>query len=153
MSKPEILQVGVYPTWDEGPLNEAFTMHRYFEVADKDAFVTSHADGIRAIATRGDLGADKALIDALPNLEVICVYGVGYDAVDLEAAGARGIRVTNTPDVLTKDVADLGVAMMLAQARGVLGAEGWVRSGSWARQGMYGLQSRVHEKSVGVLGL
>lgn len=153
MNKPEVLQVGVYPSWDEGPLNEAFTMRRYFDAADKDAFITTHADGIKAIATRGDLGADRAMIDALPNLQVISVYGVGYDAVDLEAAGARGIRVTNTPDVLTKDVADLGVAMMLAQARGILGAEGWVRSGSWARQGMYGLQSRVHEKSVGILGL
>lgn len=153
MTKTEVLQVGIYPSWDEGPLNEAFTMHRYFEAEDRAAFVKTHANGIKAIATRGDLGADRDMIDALPNLEVISVYGVGYDAVDLDAARARGIRVTNTPDVLTKDVADLGVAMMLAQARGILGAEGWVRSGSWARQGMYGLQSRVHEKSVGILGL
>ncbi|MFK8033132.1 MAG: 2-hydroxyacid dehydrogenase [Hyphomicrobiales bacterium] len=153
MSKTEVLQVGVYPSWDEGPLNDTFTMHRYFEAADKVAFIKTHAQGIKAIATRGDLGADRALIDALPNLELISVYGVGYDAVNMKAAGERGIRVTNTPDVLTKDVADLAVGMMLAQSRGILGAEGWVRSGSWAGKGQYGLQSRVHEKSVGILGL
>jgi phosphoglycerate dehydrogenase-like enzyme len=62
------------------------------------------------------------MIAACPDLELISVYGVGYDAVDLGACGARGIRVTNTPDVLTKDVADLGVAMMLCQSRGMIGA-------------------------------
>ena len=153
MGKPEILQVGPYPSWDEEPLNHAFTVHRYFEAADKPAFLAAHGAEIRGIATRGELGADRAMIDALPKLEIISVYGVGYDAVDLEAAGARGIRVTNTPDVLTKDVADLGVAMMLAQARGVVGAEAWVRSGDWAAKGFYPLRSRVYGKRAGVLGL
>ena len=153
MGKPEILQVGPYPSWDEEPLNHAFTVHRYFEAADKAAFLAAHRAEIRGIATRGELGADRAMIDALPKLEIISVYGVGYDAVDLEAAGARGIRVTNTPDVLTKDVADLGVAMMLAQARGVVGAEAWVRSGDWSAKGFYPLRSRVYGKRAGVLGL
>lgn len=153
MSKIEILQVGPYPAWDEERLNARFTMHRYFEAADKAAFLAEHAPGIRGIATRGELGANRALIDALPNLEVISVYGVGYDAVDLAAARERGIRVTNTPDVLTKDVADLGVAMMLTQARGMIGAERWVRSGDWAEKGLYPLQSQAHGKRVGILGL
>lgn len=153
MANPEILQVGPYPTWDEEALNEVFTVHRYFEAADKAGFLAAHGAGIRGIATRGELGADRTMIDALPALEVIAVYGVGYDAVDLTAAGARGIRVTNTPDVLTEDVADLGIAMMLAQTRGVIGADAWVRSGDWARKGLYPLQSRAHGKRAGVLGL
>lgn len=149
----EILQVGPYPQWDEEKLNAAFTMHRYFEATDKPAFLAKVGANIRGIATRGELGANRAMIEALPKLEVISVYGVGFDAVDLAAARERGIRVTNTPDVLTKDVADLGVAMMLAQSRGMIGAESWVRSGNWAAKGLYPLKNRVHGKRAGVLGL
>lgn len=153
MSKVELLQVGSYPAWDEDLLNEAFVMHRYFEAEDKKAFLSDHGAQIRGIATRGDLGANREMIDAIPNLEIISVFGVGFDAVDIEACRERGIHVTNTPDVLTNDVADLGVAMMLAQARGILGAEKWVRSGDWSANGMYPLQSRVHGKNAGILGL
>ena len=153
MSKVEILQVGPYPEWDQGPLDAAYVVHRYFEATDKQIFLAKVGPGIRAIATRGDLGANAQMIAACQGLEVIAVYGVGYDAVDLAACRARGIRVCNTPDVLTNDVADLGIAMMLAQSRGVIGAEGWVRDGFWAAKGMYPLQSRVWGRRAGILGL
>ncbi|SFP03786.1 Lactate dehydrogenase [Cohaesibacter marisflavi] len=153
MEKPHILQIGPYPDWDMERLEQRFVMHRYFEAEDKAAFLSECAPQIRGIATRGELGADMSLIEALPNLEIISVYGVGYDAVDLKAAEAAGVRVTNTPDVLTKDVADLGMAMMLAASRGVIGAEEWVRTGSWKNKGLYPLKSRVFGKNVGVLGL
>jgi lactate dehydrogenase-like 2-hydroxyacid dehydrogenase len=153
MTKPHILQVGPYPEWDQVPLDAAFTMHRYFEATDKVSFLAEIGPKVRAIATRGELGADAAMIAACPQLEVISVYGVGYDAVDIDAARSRGIRVTNTPDVLTNDVADLGVAMMLVQSRGMIGAETWVRDGSWAAKGLYPLQRRVWGKRAGVLGL
>lgn len=153
MTKPHILQVGPYPEWDQGPIDDAFHAHRYFEAADKAAFLAEVGPQIRGIATRGELGADAAMIAACPKLEIISVYGVGFDAVDLGAARARGIRVTNTPDVLTNDVADLGVAMMLVQSRGMIGAETWVRDGSWAAKGLYPLQRRVWGKRAGVLGL
>lgn len=149
----EILQVGPYPEWDEAPLNDAYKVHRYFEATDGAAFLAEHGAGIRGIATRGELGADAAMIEALPKLEVISVYGVGFDAVDLDAAKARGIRVSNTPDVLTEDVADLGVAMALCFLRGMVGAEAWVRSGDWASRGLYPLKSRMHGRKAGVLGL
>lgn len=153
MSKIELLQIGPYPIWDEDRLNANYTVHRYFEIADKTSFLTAHGDKIRGIATRGELGANRSLIESLPNLEIISIYGVGYDAVDLDAVRERGIIVTNTPDVLTKDVADLGVAMMLAQARGIIGGEAWVKSGDWAKKGLYPLKTRVHGKRVGILGL
>ena len=153
MTKPHILQVGPYPAWDQEPLDAAFHMHRLFEAADRDAFLAEVGPKVRGIATRGELGANAAMIAACPNLEIISVYGVGYDAVDLSAAKARGIRVTNTPDVLTNDGADLGVAMMLVQSRGMIGAETWVRDGSWAAKGLYPLQRRVWGKRAGVLGL
>ena len=149
----EILQVGPYPSWDEERLNDTFTVHRYFEAPDKSEFLGKVGTSVRGIATRGELGADRALIEALPALEIISVYGVGFDAVDLGAAKEKGIRVTNTPDVLTKDVADLGVAMMLAQSRGIVDAQSWVTNGDWAKQGLFGLKRRVHEKRAGVLGM
>jgi len=153
MNKPSILQVGPYPEWDQTPLDQAFDAKRLFEAGSKAAFLAEHGPNIRAIATRGELGADANMIAACPNLEVISVYGVGYDAVDLDACRARGIRVTNTPDVLTQDVADLGVAMMLCQSRGMIGAETWVRDGSWAKDGLYPLKRRVFGRKAGVLGL
>lgn len=153
MSKPIILQVGPYPDWDQGPIDSALDARRLFEAQDHDAFLAKHGPSIRAIATRGELGADAAMIAACPKLELISVYGVGYDAVDLAACKARSVRVTNTPDVLTHDVADLGVAMMLCQLRGMIGAETWVKDGSWAAKGLYPLKRRVFGRRAGILGL
>ena len=153
MDKPPILQVGPYPQWDQEPLDAAFQVHRYFEAADKAKLLAEIGPAIKAIATRGELGANRGMIEACPNLELISVYGVGFDAVDLQACRERGIRVTNTPDVLTNDVADLGVAMMLCQSRGMIGAETWVRDGSWAEKGLYPLKRRVWGRRAGVLGL
>ena len=153
MTKPHILQIGSYPDWDQAPLDAAFICHRYFEAADKTAFLAKVAPDVRAIATRGDLGAGRAIIDACPRLEMISVYGVGYDEVDMAACRARGIAVTNTPDVLSEDCADLGVAMMLCASRGMVGAEAWARNGSWAIKGGYPLQRRVWGKRAGILGL
>jgi len=153
MSKPDVLQLGPYPEWDMERLNGLFTMHPLFAVDDKAAYLAQHGGTIRAIATRGELGADRTLIEALPALEIISVYGVGFDAVDLDAARERGIRVTNTPDVLTGDVADFGIAMMLCLSRGMIGAEKWARSGDWAAQGTYPAQRRVFGRRAGILGL
>lgn len=153
MEKVDILQVGPYPEWDQVPLDEAFVMHKYYEAEDTTEMLNSVGQVIRGIATRGELGADRKLIESCPNLEIISVYGVGYDAVDLVTCKERGIRITNTPDVLTGDVADLGVAMMLAQSRGMIAAEAWVRNGDWISKGLYPLKRRVHKARVGVLGL
>lgn len=153
MAKIEILQVGPYSEQDEKMLHEHFHVHRYFEVEDKVGFIESHGSSIKAIATRGDLGADRALIHSLPNLEIISVYGVGFDAIDIAAAREKNVHITNTPDVLTKDVADLAVAMMLALGRNVTGAETFVKSGDWVNKGGFPLTRRVHGKRAGILGL
>jgi lactate dehydrogenase-like 2-hydroxyacid dehydrogenase len=153
MTKPEILLVGPYPEWDLVELERDYTVHKFYEAQDKEKFLADHGAGIRAVATRGELGASAAMIEKLPGLEIVSVYGVGYDAVDLGACRTRGIRVTNTPDVLTNDVADLGIAMMLVQSRGMIGAETWVRDGSWENRGLYPLKRRVWGRSAGVLGL
>ncbi len=152
MTKPHVLQVGSYPDWDQTPLDAAFSMHRYFDAADKVAFLAQVGPQVQAIATRGDLGAKTDMIAACPNLKLIVVYGVGYDAVDLDACRARGIRVTNTPGVLDGDCADLAVAMMLGLTRNLAQAEAWVRNGTWAKQS-FPLQRRAFGKRAGILGM
>lgn len=146
------MQVGSLPEWDETPLNQDFDVRRYFEARDKPAFLGEHGADVRAIVTRGELGADRAMIAACPALELISVYGVGFDAVDLAACAERGVRVTNTPDVLTEDVADLGVGMMISLLREINGASAWLHSGQW-QAANYRLTRRVHGKRVGVLGM
>lgn len=153
MTKIEILQLGALPEWDEVPLNQTYQVHRFFEMDDPDTFLKTSADQIRGIVTKGDVGAQASLINALPNLEVISIFGVGFDAVDIDLCRKRGIRVGNTPDVLTGDVADLAVAILLAQARNLASADTWVRSGDWAEKGPVPLARRMHGKRAGILGL
>ena len=151
--KPQILVIGPYPEWDMVELEKSYDVKKLYEASDRDAFIEGQAKQVTAIATRGELGASAELIGKLPNLKIVSVYGVGYDAVNLDACRERGIRVTNTPDVLTNDVADLGVAMMLCQSRGMIGAEQWVKDGSWTAKGLYPLKRKVWGRKAGVLGL
>jgi lactate dehydrogenase-like 2-hydroxyacid dehydrogenase len=108
---------------------------------------------VRAILTNGIIGAGKALIDGLPKLEIVGVYGVGVDAVDLATARARGIRVTNTPDVLTIGVAELALALMLAVARRIAYNDRYVRAGRWPKEGDPVLANNLAGKRLGILGL
>ncbi|WP_246794839.1 2-hydroxyacid dehydrogenase [Burkholderia perseverans] len=148
---PALLMTGPYQPWDDAWLADGYEVHRLWEAADRAAFLAGPGTEVRAIATRGDLGADAALIGALPKLEIIACYGVGTDAIDLGAARERGIRVTNTPDVLTGDVADLGVGLALAMLRRIGTGETHVRSGAW-RNGEMPLVTRLYGKRVGVVG-
>lgn len=151
MTKPHVLQLGSYPEWDQTPMEAAYTLHAYYAAADKAAFLAQVGPEIRAIATNGGVGASSSIIAACPKLEVISIYGVGYDAVDLAACKARGIRVTNTPDVLTDDCADLAVGMVIALARGIVKAEAFARA-DW-KKSSFPLQRRVTGLKAGILGL
>ncbi len=152
MSKPEILLAGAYPEWDMVDLEAKYVVHKLYEAADRDAFVREIGDNIRAIATRGELGASAELMTSLPKLEVVSVYGVGTDAVNLAHARENGIRVTNTPDVLSDDVADLAIGLLLSAARLIPRGDALVRSGQWGKAAMP-LVTRVSGKRVGVVGM
>lgn len=150
-TSPHVLMPGTYPEWDMTPMQSAYTLHRLWEAPDRAAFIAEHAANIRAIATRGELGANAELIAALPKLELIACYGVGTDGIDLAACRARGIRVSNTPDVLNGDVADLAVGLTLALQRRIPAGDAFVRSGAWADGGMP-LATRVFGQRVGIAG-
>ncbi|MFV0360980.1 2-hydroxyacid dehydrogenase [Tropicimonas sp.] len=108
--------------------------------------------GVAAVAYKGGapFGADEMAL--LPNLGLIANFGVGYDAIDVAAAVARNIGVTNTPDVLNADVADLAVALTLAQFRRLAEGDAWVRSGRWENEAMP-LCRKMSGTTVGILGL
>ncbi|UVF22458.1 2-hydroxyacid dehydrogenase (plasmid) [Microvirga terrae] len=152
MTKPEILMMGPYPTWDLEDLESNYTVHKLWEAPDRAAFLRQVGDNVRAIATRGEIGASAELMTALPRLEIVSCYGVGTDAIDLSHAKANGIRVTNTPNVLTADVADIGVGLLLAVARQIPQADKYVRDGRWRNANMR-LVTRVHGKKVGIVGM
>ena len=120
------------------------------EISNMDADARG---AITALAYKGHapFGADQ--MDMLPNLNAIANYGVGYDAIDVAAADQRGIKVSNTPDVLNDDVADLAIAMWIAQGRNMRAAEDHVRSGTWAKAGEYPLGRKLSTSKVGIMGL
>lgn len=120
------------------------------EMADLDEPTRA---AIKAIAYKGHAPFGGAEMDHFPNLGVIANYGVGYDAIDVEAASARGVKVTNTPNVLNDDVADLAIGMLIAQFRTFYRGETHVRSGAWAEQGEIPLNRKVTGTSVGIVGL
>jgi lactate dehydrogenase-like 2-hydroxyacid dehydrogenase len=150
--KPELLIMGRLPDWDMEPLAESFRIRTLWDAPDK-AVLLAQCGRVRAVATRGDLGADAALIGALPALEIIASYGVGIDGIDLGGAQARGIRVTNTPDVLTGDVADIGIALALAVMRAIPRGDVHVRSGQWESEGPLPPAQRLHGCKLGIVGL
>lgn len=136
----------------ESELNQRFTVHRYFEAADPKAMLAEKGSSIRAVVTGGHIGLPADIGDALPNLEIVAINGVGYDKVNLDNAKAKGFRVSNTPDVLTADVADAALGLILAQARRVPQADQFVRSGKWP-SGEMPLSTRVTGRRYGIFGL
>ncbi|WP_448955175.1 2-hydroxyacid dehydrogenase [Labrys neptuniae] len=151
MIKPDLLMMGSYPDGDMEALSSAYRLLKHWELGPEGLGVASRPL-IRALATRGDLGVDTQTLESLPNLEIIACYGVGVDAIDLETARRRGIRVTNTPDVLNGDVADLAIGLALATMRRIPAGDAHVRSGDWER-GNPALAPRLHGKKVGIAGL
>jgi lactate dehydrogenase-like 2-hydroxyacid dehydrogenase len=107
---------------------------------------------IRALVTTGAAGVAKAVVDALPALELIAIRGVGTDGVDLDHARSRGLRVTTTPDVLSEDVADLALGLLLAASRRICVGDAFVRQGLWPTRNLP-LARRVAGKRAGILGL
>ncbi len=148
--KPAVLGVGaLHPMFVEhieGPYD-------LVTIADEKEFerIAERAGDIRAIAATGKSRVPASLLERLPNVGVISVFGVGYDGIDTAAARARGVAVTHTPDVLTDDVADLAIGLMLAAARKIVAADRFVRARKWP-QGKFELGTKVTGRRLGILG-
>ena len=131
-------------------LGAAFPLVKLAE-GDSALLTADMKANVRGIASMGRV--DAAFIDALPRLEIIANFGVGYDAVDARHAGQRGVMVTNTPDVLTEEVADTAVGLLINTVRELPRAEAWLREGRWVRDGNYPLTSTLRGRRIGIFGM
>ena len=155
MSSAEIVLIGsILPTDVCARLSASFTLHQFSSGGDASAkFLADHGQNISALITAGNTKADAAMMDQMPNLQIIGCYGVGYDGIDTEAAAERGAWVSNTPDVLNDDVADLALALMLALMRQLPQVDRYVRNGEWKKHGDFVLTDRLTGKRLGMLGM
>ncbi len=150
--KPEILQVCPMQPRLAAALAAAYEVHRYWDAADRAALIAARGPAIRAVVTDGHFGVPPEVMAALPALAMVASYGVGTDNIDIAACRARGIRVSNTPEVLNDAVAELAVGLMHALCRRIPQADGFVRAGRWG-EGEFGLTAELTGSHAGILGL
>ncbi|KAI4355631.1 hypothetical protein L6164_004383 [Bauhinia variegata] len=135
----------------EQELDKRFKLLRLWDYPHSTQFLKDNANSIRAIVVNS-VDPAKKLIEALPKLEIVTNYGVGVDNIDLNRCKERRIRVTNTPDVLTDEAADLAIGLILALLRRLCECDRYVRSGRW-KLGAYKLTTKFSGKRVGIIGL
>lgn len=150
---PEIVMTGPLMAYAVDQLKARFVVHELWKAPDRDVFLKDIADRVRGVAAGGGHNrVDAALFDALPKLEIVSSFGVGYDHVDATEAGKRGLIVTNTPDVLTDEVADLAIGLLLATVRQLPQVDRYLREGKWLKAA-YPLTTSLRKRSVGIVGL
>ena len=155
MSKPALLTTGAMMDLIERGIDKSFTVHRLHQVTDTEALLAKIAPDVSAICTGSHTGVktDAALMARFPKLKIVGNFGVGYDSIDVATAAKRGVVVTNTPDVLTEEVADTTFGLLLRTVRELYEAEKWLRDGRWAKEGDYRLTASLRDRSVGIVGL
>jgi hydroxypyruvate reductase len=150
--KNTILLMAPIPAVALAELEERYEILRIAKEADPEAAMQAHRDDIVGIITWYTFPITRHFIESLPNLELIAIYGVGYEYVDVAAAKERGVIVMNTPRVLTPEGADTALALMLAVARRICEADMFVRVGKWLN-GPMPLGVSLYQKTVGIVGL
>jgi len=138
------------PTIVKG-LEAACAVYKAVDANDRDAFIAEHGR-VRAIAcAQGQMSAD--LLERFPKLEIVSSFGVGYDNVDVKYAAAHNIIVTNTPEVLTEEVADTALGLLLCTVRELPQAERYVRAGKWVEKGYPLSKATLRNRTVGMVGM
>ena len=146
-----VLIIGDIPS--SKPIDSQFNVVRFALNKPDYGIGPQNISKIRAIAAAGKQPIEAELIALLPNLEIIANFGVGYDRVDMKAARAQGITITNTPDVLTEEVADLTLGLLIATVRRIPAADSFVRSGAWAQGQSFPLTASLRNRTIGIVGL
>jgi Lactate dehydrogenase and related dehydrogenases len=152
MNDIDILVTAALPPFLHDPLAADYRLHDYAKASDRRALIADVGGLVRGLVQGGGTVTPTALLDELPKLEIISVFGVGYDGVPTDYCRDRGVKVTNTPDVLTDDVADVAVALILMTGRSFIHANRFVHAGEWLR-GAPELSMKLSGRSVGVVGL
>ena len=131
-----------------------FTVHRLGEAKDRDAFLADIAPRVRAIASSvTSEKIDAGLMAQLPRLEILATFGVGYDHVDVAWAAEHGVTVTNTPQVLTEEVADTALGLLLCTVREFPQAERYLRAGKWVERAYPLTKATLRNRTVGMVGM
>jgi lactate dehydrogenase-like 2-hydroxyacid dehydrogenase len=152
--KPLALQLCPFSNYLEDGLAEKLDLVRWFEMnkAAQEDFLALRSGECRLVVTGGHIGCPAELMRELPALGLVAINGVGFDKVDLSLSASRGVAVSNTPDVLTEDVADLAVGLVIALKRRIAVGDSFVRSGKWA-EGDMPLGRKVTGSRFGIIGL
>ncbi len=156
MSKPALLQTGPMMPLIEAGTAQSYAIHKLHEAKDREALLAKIAADVVAITTGGHTGTktDAALMARMPKLRVIGNFGVGYDSIDVVTAAKRNIIVTNTPDVLSEEVADTALGLMLMTIRELGQAEQYLRAGRWFKEGDYRLTpASLRGSTLGMVGM
>ena len=150
-SIPVLMCAPAMPMIMEG-VGKAFTLHKLWEQPDEAAFLKANAGSIRAIAGGAKKRMDGEFLKQFPKLEFVSNFGVGYDGVDAAWCGKNGVLVSNTPDVLTDEVADLAMGLLISAVRQLPQADAFVRRGDWLK-GNFPLTATLRGRTMGILAL
>ena len=152
--KPDVLLVGHKKPVIVGGLEPKVTLHPLIDAKDKEAFLNTIAGKVRAIVVAYTADkVDGAFMQRFPKLEQVSSFGVGYDHIDAKWAGAHGIVVTNTPDVLNEEVADTAIGLLLCTLREFPQAERYVRAGKWAEKYYPLSKATLRGRTIGMVGM
>jgi lactate dehydrogenase-like 2-hydroxyacid dehydrogenase len=151
-TKPDVLVVAPVFGPTLAAIEAQYTAHKLWLAPTPAELLAQVGPRTEAAVTTGGRGMDAAMMGQLPWLKIIACFGVGVDAIDLAAAKTRSIRVTNTPDVLTEDVADLALGLLLAAVRRIAQGDRFVREGRWL-QGNMELTKTLQGGTLGIVGL
>jgi hydroxypyruvate reductase len=152
MHKGPILAAGFLPDDAMAMLQQRYVVHDYHNTNDKPALLAQVAQEIQCMVATSHASITTSLINSLPQLKQVSIYGMGYEKIELDALRARDIRLTNTPGVMVDDVADLGMTLILATVRRVVAADRFVRAGRCATESMPFAHS-VRGMTLGIVGL
>ena len=150
--QPDIFVTAPLPPFLYDPLKAQYRCHDYYQSSHKPGLLAAEGARIRGLVQGGGTMTPTSLLDALPKLEIISVFGVGYDGVPVAYCKGRGIKVTNTPDVLTDDVADVALGLILMIGRGFARLNRFAREREWEKRGP-DLTTKLGGRRVGILGL
>lgn len=157
MSRAEIMVLTPLRGDVMGQLDDGFTLLRADKAGDdipaREAFIAQHGANCRAVLINGATPLTVRMLDAMPKLAFVSCSTAGFDALPVAELAARGIALGNTSPALRDDVADMGILLMLAAARSFVAGDAYVRSGDWARKGMFPLQRSVAGKRLGIVGM
>ena len=152
--KTDVLLIGPPKPVIVNGLAGPFNLIKVSDAKDPEKLFAETAPRVRAIAVSGtEQRVNGAFMTRFPKLEIVSSFGVGYDHVDAGWAGKHGITVTNTPDVLTEEVADTALGLLLCTVREFPQAERYVRAGKWAQKGYPLSKATLRNRTVGMVGL